>query len=292
VTLTALVVHLSGREADGLSDALIEAGALSVSCDDLRDAGGAPPDLAEPGEPASWPRVRLTALCGSEHAPGQLLRQACEASGVAMRQHDVFTVRDADWVAKSRSEFGPIHVSQRLWIVPSWSTPPDPDAINLMLDPGLAFGTGSHPTTRLCLRWLERQIAGGETVLDYGCGSGILAIAALKLGAGHAVGVDIDPNAIAIAESNAKRNGVAADFLQSRAPFALTADLVVANILANPLKVLAPLLAQRCRPGGRIALAGILRDQAEDVAKCYAQWFTFAQEQEDEGWVCLSGIRK
>jgi ribosomal protein L11 methyltransferase len=142
------------------------------------------------------------------------------------------------------------------------------------------------------LRWLERQIAGGETVLDYGCGSGILAIAALKLGAGHAVGVDIDPNAIAIAESNARRNGVAADFLQGGTPFALTADLVVANILANPLKVLAPLLAQRCRPGGRIALAGILREQAEDVAKCYAQWIAFARELEDEGWVCLSGIRK
>lgn len=291
MTLSALVVDLSGREADSLSDALLKAGALSVSCEDLRPAGGAP-DLAEPREPASWPSVRLTALCGSEHAPEQLLRQACQASGVAMRHHDVSAVPDADWVAKSQNDFGPIRVSQRLWIVPSWAAPPDASAINLMLDPGLAFGTGSHPTTRLCLRWLERRIVGGEAVLDYGCGSGILAIAALKLGAGRVVGVDIDPNAIATAETNARRNGVAADFLESGTPLAFTADLVVANILANPLKVLAPLLAQRCRPGGHIALAGILDVQAEDVATCYAPWIAFAGHQEEEGWVCLSGIRK
>lgn len=290
MTLSALVVDLSGREADSLSDALLEAGALSVSCEDLRPTAG--PDLAEPGEPASWPSVRLTALCGSEHAPEHLLRQACKASGVAMRHHEVSTVPDADWVAKSQNDFGPIRVSRRLWIVPSWAAPPDAGAINLVLDPGLAFGTGSHPTTRLCLRWLERRIAGGEAVLDYGCGSGILAIAALKLGAGRVVGVDIDPSAIAIAEANARRNGVAADFLESGMPFAFTADLVVANILANPLKVLAPLLAQRCRPGGHIALAGILGEQAEDVASCYAAWIAFAERQEEEGWVCLSGIRK
>jgi len=290
VTLRALVVDLSGSEAETLCDALLEAGALSVSCEDVRPA--AKQDLAEPGEPGSWPRVRLVALCGSEHAPEQLLRLACDASGVAMREHAVATVPDEDWVAKSRHGFGPIRVSRRLWVVPSWFDPPDAEAVNLILDPGLAFGTGSHPTTRLCLRWLEQRVAGGETVLDYGCGSGILAIAALKLGAGRAVGVDIDPDAVAIAATNARRNGVAGEFFGGGAIPGLTADLVVANILASPLKVLAPLISERCREGGHLALSGILREQAEEVADSYAGWIAFTAPQEEEGWVCLSGTRR
>lgn len=291
MTLTALILDLSGREADSLSDALLEAGALSVSCEEVRPAGGAP-DPSEPGEPASWPRIRLTALCGSEQVPEQLLRQACKASGVAMLEHRVSNVPDEDWVAKSRNAFGPIRVSRRLWVVPSWSAPPEVDAVNLVLDPGLAFGTGSHATTRLCLRWLENRIAGGETVLDYGCGSGILAIAALKLGAKRAVGIDIDSDAVAIARVNAERNGVEGEFLEGGAPLTFTADLVVANILANPLKVLAPILSERCRQGGRIALSGVLAEQAAEVERCYAPWITFATPEQEEGWVCLSGIRQ
>jgi ribosomal protein L11 methyltransferase len=291
VSLTALVIDLPGSEADSLSDALLEAGALSVSCEDARP-GPPVPDASEPGDPASWPRVRLTALCGGGQAPEELLRQACEVSGVAMRAHDISKVPDEDWVAKSRNGFGPIRVTPRLWIVPSWATAPDAGAISLLVDPGLAFGTGSHPTTRLCLRWLESRIAGGETVLDYGCGSGILSIAALKLGAGRAVGVDIDPGAVAIAGANARRNGVAGEFLESGAPLSVTADLVVANILASPLKVLAPLLSERCRRGGHIALSGVLVDQAKEVAESYAPWITFAEPQEEEGWACLAGTRR
>jgi len=289
VTLTALVLELPGWEADRLSDALLEAGALSVSCEEVLPAPA--PDLAETGEPASWARVRLTALCASGQVPEQLLRQACEASGVAAGKHVLSSVPDEDWVAKSRDAFGPIRVSRRLWIVPSWSTPPEADAVNLILDPGLAFGTGSHATTRLCLRWLESRIAGGETVLDYGCGSGILAIAALKLGAGRAVGIDIDSNAVAVARANAQRNGIAGEFLESGSSLTFKADLVVANILANPLKVLAPVLAQRCRGRGQIALSGILVEQAEEVRRCYAPWVSFAAPEEEEGWVCLSGTR-
>jgi len=291
VTLTALVVDLSGAEANVLSDALLDAGALSVSCEELRAAGSVP-SLAEPGEPASWPRVRLTALCDTRREPVRILRLACEASGVVMQQHELREVPDEDWVARSRSAFGPVRVSARLWVVPSWHTPPDPGAVNLLLDPGLAFGTGSHATTRLCLRWLERRIAGGETVLDYGCGSGILAIAALKLGAARAVGVDIDQDAVAAAEANARRNGVAGEFFESDSLPALAADIVVANILANPLKVLAPIISERCRPGGRIALSGILAEQGADVANAYAPWIDFATPEEDEGWVCLSGMRR
>jgi len=291
VSFTALVLEVRGHEAESLSDALLEAGALSVSFEEAHSAAREP-DLPEPGEPASWPLVRLTALCASDHEPEQVLQRACAASGLAIRAHRLSSIPDQDWVARSRSEFGPIRVTPRLWIVPSWHSPPDAGALNLVLDPGLAFGTGSHATTRLCLRWLEARITGGETVLDYGCGSGILAIAALKLGASRAVGIDIDPDAVAEAGANARRNGVVGEFLESGSPLALTADLVVANILANPLKVLAPILAERCRRGGQVALSGILAGQAEDVARCYAPWVEFSAPAEEEGWVCLSGTRR
>ena len=291
MALTALVMDLTGREADILSDALLEAGALSVSCEELR-VSGEPLLVAEPGDPVSWPRVRLTALFGTEHEPARVLRRACEASGLGMKPHELRRVPDEDWVAKSREAFGPLRVSARLWVVPSWHTAPDPGALNLLLDPGLAFGTGSHASTRLCLRWLEQNVAGGESVLDYGCGSGILTIAALKLGAARALGVDIDPGAIAAAAANARRNDVSAEFFESSALPALTADLVVANILANPLKVLAPIIAERCKPGGRIALSGILDEQGEDVARAYAPWIAFAPATEEEGWVCLSGTKR
>ena len=288
MTLTALVLDVRGRDAEGLSDALLEAGALSVSCEEV-PSEEQKVDLLEPSGPASWPLVRLTALCRGEHE--QVLRRACAASGVTIRAHEP-GIPDSDWVARSRNEFGPIRVSPRLWIVPSWCTPPEADAVNLMLDPGLAFGTGGHATTRLCLRWLESRIAGGETVLDYGCGSGILAIAALKLGASRAVGIDIDSDAVAAARANARRNGVGGEFLECGSPLTLTADLVVANILANPLKVLAPILAERCRRGGHIALSGIIADQAEEVERCYAPWIAFTPPEEEEGWVCLSGTRQ
>jgi ribosomal protein L11 methyltransferase len=220
-----------------------------------------------------------------------LLLCACNRAGVAVPAHELRSVPDEDWVAKSKEQFGPIRVSARLWIVPTWRLPPEPEAINLVLDPGLAFGTGSHPSTLLCLQWLERSIAGGETVLDYGCGSGILTIAALKLGARRAVGVDIDPDALSTARANAQRNGVAGEFLEGRAPLTFTADVVIANILANPLKVLAPMLASRCRQGGQIALSGILPEQADEVERCYSPWIAFAPLAEAEGWVCLSGVR-
>jgi ribosomal protein L11 methyltransferase len=287
--LAALILEVHGQDAESLSEVLLEAGALSVFCEEVHPqalrAG-----LPEPTGPASWPLVRLTALCRGEHE--QAVRQACTASGVAVQAHELGRIPDEEWVARSRNEFGPIRVSPRLWIVPSWRTPPDADAVNLVLDPGLAFGTGGHATTRLCLRWLESRIAGGETVLDYGCGSGILAIAALKLGAGRAVGIDIDPHAVVVARANARRNRVGAEFLECGSPLTFTADLVVANILANPLKVLAPILAGRCRRGGHLALSGILANQAREVERCYAPWIAFAPPDEEEGWVCLPGTRK
>jgi len=292
VTFTALVLEVKAEEVDPLSDALLDAGALSVSCEDARaETAAEVPHFVGSSESVSWPRVKLTALCKVQPEPEQLLLRACTRAGVAVPVHELRSVPDEDWVEKSREQFGPIRVSAHLWIVPTWRAPPEPDAINLVLDPGLAFGTGSHPSTRLCLQWLERSIAGGETVLDYGCGSGILAIAALKLGARRAVGVDIDPGAVAAARANARRNGVAGEFLEGGGPLEFAADVVIANILANPLKLLAPMLASRCRHGGQIALSGILSDQASEVESCYSPWIAFAPPAEAEGWVCLSGVK-
>ncbi|TMG95638.1 MAG: 50S ribosomal protein L11 methyltransferase [Betaproteobacteria bacterium] len=289
---TALVLEVKGEEVDSLSDALLDAGALSVSCENARAKTAAQvPHFDGSGESVSWPRVKLTALCKAQAEPEQLLLHACNLAGIAVPVHELRSVPDEDWVARSREQFGPIRVSATLWIVPTWRSPPEPDAINLVLDPGLAFGTGSHPTTRLCLQWLERSIAGGETVLDYGCGSGILAIAALKLGARRALGVDIDPDAVATARANARRNGVAGEFLEDCAPLTFTADVVIANILANPLKLLAPILASRCRHGGQIALSGILPDEVKEVESCYSPWIAFVAPAEAEGWVCLSGVK-
>ena len=292
MTFAALVLVVKAEELDPLCDALLDAGVLSVSCEDARaEPAAEAPHFDGAGESASWARVKLTALCKLQPEPEQLLLRACNLAGIAVPIHEVRSVPDEDWVAKSKEQFGPIRVSARLWIVPTWRAPPEPDAINLVLDPGLAFGTGAHPSTRLCLLWLERSITGGETVLDYGCGSGILTIAALKLGARRAVGVDIDPDAVRTARANARRNDVAGEFLEGCAPLTVTADVVIANILANPLKVLAPMLASRCRRGGRIALSGILPHQVREVESWYSPWIAFVPPAEAEGWVCLSGVK-
>ena len=193
----------------------------------------------------------------------------------------------------TQSQFDPIRISQRLWIVPTWHTPSDPDAINIVLDPGLAFGTGSHPTTRLCLRWLDSNLQGGESVLDYGCGSGILAIAALKLGAAHAVGIDVDSQAVIASRDNAAANKVGnAQFYQPDDAPHDTYDLVVANILTNPLRMLAPLLSNATRQGGQIVLSGILEEQARDVMNIYQKWFDMNAPIVEDGWACLSGRKR
>ncbi|MGB7541886.1 MAG: 50S ribosomal protein L11 methyltransferase [Burkholderiales bacterium] len=292
MAFVAIVVELESDEGDRLSNALIDAGALSVSCEDAASGTSSEtPVFDEPGEIASWPQQKLTALCRTHDDPEQLLDRACALAGIITPAFELRAVADEDWVRRSREQFAPIQVSGRLWVVPSWHTPPRPDALNLVLDPGLAFGTGGHPTTHLCLAWLESRVGGGETVLDYGCGSGILTIAALKLGARRAIGVDIDPDAVVTARANAERNCVTAEFSDTGTSLTLIADIVVANILANPLKVLAPLLASHCAKGAQIALSGILAPQAKDVEAHYAPWFKFEPAGEMEGWVCLSGTR-
>jgi ribosomal protein L11 methyltransferase len=292
-----LVVDSDAEHAEALSDALLELGALSV---DLLDAQADTADeqaiFGEPGgpPPGVWQHNRVSALFDSDKDVSSILRDASAGVGLPdLPVHHIETLADNDWVRLTQSQFEPIHVSPRLWIVPTWHTPRDPNAINIVLDPGLAFGTGSHPTTRLCLRWLDRNLRGGENILDYGCGSGILAIAALKLGAARAVGVDVDSQAVTASRDNASANLIvkARFCLPDDAP-QLSYDLVVANILTNPLRMLAPLLAKATRQGGQIVLSGILEEQAQDVNKIYQQWFDLDAPVFEDGWSCLSGRKR
>ena len=291
----SLILRTDARFADALGDALLAQGALSVSVEDA-SAGTADetPLYGEPGMPvdSAWPQCLINALCEQHADPAQLIGAACAQIGLAQApDYRVEPVPEQDWVRRSQSQFEPIRISDKLWIVPSWATAPDAAAINLVLDPGLAFGTGSHPSTRMCLLWLEQTIRGGERVLDYGCGSGILAIAALRLGASAALGVDVDPRALVAAQANAERNRVDARFFNTETTPDIQADLVVANILANPLILLAPLLAAHSGPGGRIALSGILESQAQEVMAAYAPWFAMRVCANDGEWVLLEGLR-
>jgi len=292
----SLIVETSAGDAERLSDALLELGAISVSVADA-DAGTPEekPLFGGPGEPVagSWDRSTVSALCKSGVDCRALLAAAAKRAGLARTPaFRTERIEDEDWVQVTQAQFAPIQVAERLWIVPSWCEPPDPHALNIVLDPGLAFGTGSHPTTWLCIEWLARRLAGGERVLDYGCGSGLLAIAAMKLGAGAALGIDIDPDAVTAARANAARNDAEARFQDTLAPLDMNADLVVANILANPLKVLAPLLAAHTRDGGRIALAGLLVPQVDDVTAAYAPWFEMSVFGVREDWALLEGVRR
>lgn len=289
-----LAFELDGTHAERMADALLAAGALSVTAEDaLAGTADEQPMFDEPGaDPGAWPRMRLTALAQNEAAGRALLAAACAAAGVdPPGALEVQPVADEDWVRRTQAQFPPIRISDRLWIVPSWHPPPDPAAINLLLDPGRAFGTGSHATTRLCLRWLERRVRGGETVIDYGCGSGILAIAAKKLGAGRVIGTDIDAEALPTARANALANDVRCEFQPAETPLPAQADLLVANILANPLRLLAPALARAVRAGGAIALSGVLESHWDDVAEAYRPWFDMEAPECEDGWVCLSGTR-
>jgi ribosomal protein L11 methyltransferase len=281
--------------AEPVCDALLDVGALSASIEDA-DAGtpGEQPQFGEPGSIVSsgWNRSRVIALLEPDADVGALLARASVMAGLtAVPAWAVEEVAEQNWVELTQSQFDPIRVSERLWIVPSWHAAPDPAAVNLVLDPGMAFGTGSHPTTRLCLEWLERNVQSGCSVLDYGCGSGILAIAAARLGAGSVVGVDIDPLAVEAARANAQRNGVSATFHDSAQPIVGAYDLVVANILSNPLRVLAPAICAHVRRGGRLALSGILREQADEIMAIYGQWLAMQVADFREDWACLAGTK-
>jgi len=280
---------------EGLSDVLLECGAISV---DVTDAAAGTADehalFGEPGEPAvgEWAASRVSALFEEGQNIASVIA-ALHAAGLdSAVVVDVKQVADQDWVRATQNQFQPVRVSSRLWVVPTWHAAPDPAAINLVIDPGLAFGTGTHATTRLCMKWLDTNLRGGESVLDYGCGSGILGIAALKLGAARATGVDIDPLALLAARHNAMQNQVHMAFVAAERDAPEPADIVLANILANPLTLLAPLLARLTRRGGHILLSGVLEHQAREVEDAYRAAFDLAPLEHDDGWVLISGSKR
>ncbi|MBR8282912.1 50S ribosomal protein L11 methyltransferase [Burkholderia vietnamiensis] len=292
-----LVVELAREHAEALSDALLDLGALSVSVEDAdADTPDEQPLFGEPGlvpERTAWQHSRVVALLSPDLEPAVLLAAAANEIGIAdTPKFDVREVEEQDWVRLTQSQFEPIPIGERIWVVPSWHDAPDPDALILELDPGLAFGTGSHPTTRLCMEWLEQTVKPGQSVLDYGCGSGILAILARTCGADPVIGIDIDPQAVESARQNSERNHADVTYgLPDACPDG-EFDIVVANILSNPLKLMASMLASKVKPGGRIALSGVLARQADEVAAVYARYVDISVWREHEGWVCLAGTRR
>ncbi|MDR2220200.1 MAG: 50S ribosomal protein L11 methyltransferase [Methylobacillus sp.] len=291
----SLEITAGENVAESISDALMGLGALSVSIEDAdAETAAETPIFGEPGgaAPGVWHHNVVSALFDADTNIDRIMTTLTENTGLRNLGYTVQTVAEQDWVRATQAQFEPIRIRDDLWIVPSWHRAPEPSALNIVLDPGLAFGTGSHPTTHLCLAWLADHLRAGESVLDYGCGSGILAIAAKLLGAGTVVGVDIDPQAITASQANAKNNKADARFfLPDEMPRAAT-DVVVANILSNPLRMLAPLLAAHCKTGGRIALSGILREQAEEISGIYEEWFEMYPPQSLDGWVLLTGRKK
>lgn len=295
---TEIVIEVPLQQAEALSDALMEAGALSVSVEDADEGTEAErPLFGEPGmepEQAAWERSRVVALADADADHAEIVREALAACGIdaAGAKTVLREVAEQDWVRLTQAQFEPMLIGRNIWVVPSWHDAPDPDALVLELDPGLAFGTGSHPTTRLCMEWLEAHAPKGASVLDYGCGSGILAMVAAKLGAAQTIGVDIDAQAITAAKFNAERNGCDIAFFL---PDDFTArgdqrfDVVVANILSNPLKLMAPMLCGRVAPGGALVLSGVLARQADEVIAAYAPYLALAVWAERDGWVALAG---
>ncbi|MGG2395708.1 50S ribosomal protein L11 methyltransferase [Pseudomonas sp. SH1-B] len=283
---------ITPEQAETYEDALLEVGAVSVTFMDAEDQPIFEPDL---GTTPLWSHTHLLALFEADTDETALLAHLALLCGGTLPEHQVERIEDQDWERSWMDNFQPMRFGQRLWIVPSWHAAPEPNAVNLLLDPGLAFGTGTHPTTALCLEWLDGQPLEGCDVIDFGCGSGILAIAALLLGAPQAIGTDIDPQALEASRDNASRNGID----PARFPVYLPADMpqqpadvVVANILAGPLVSLAPQITTLVKAGGRLALSGILAEQAEEVRAAYEGAFDLDPTAVKEGWVRISGVRR
>lgn len=288
-----LKINTTGNDAETLSDALIESGAVSVTFQDTHDN---PVFEPLPGETLLWGDTDAIGLYDAEtdmkEVVAMLENEPLLGKGFV---HKIEQLEDKDWEREWMDNFHPMRFGERLWICPSWRDVPDPNAVNVMLDPGLAFGTGTHPTTAMCLQWLDSLDLTDKTVIDFGCGSGILAIAALKLGAKHVVGIDIDPQAIQASRDNAERNGVSERlslYLPKDQPENLSADVVVANILAGPLRELAPLISVLPVAGGHLGLSGVLASQAQSVADAYKDKFELDAVAEKEEWCRITGVKK
>ncbi|WP_421683658.1 50S ribosomal protein L11 methyltransferase [Stutzerimonas urumqiensis] len=287
-----LRLAITSEQAERYEDALLGVGAVSVTFMDAEDQPIFEPDL---GTTPLWKHTHLLALFEADVDEDNLLAHLALLMDGELPDHQLERIEDQDWERSWMDNFHPMRFGRRLWIVPSWHSAPEPEAVNLLLDPGLAFGTGTHPTTALCLEWLDGQNLDGLHLIDFGCGSGILAIAGLLLGAARATGTDIDPQALEASRDNAERNHIAANRLALHLPEAMPptpAPVLVANILAGPLVELARQLTSLVQPGGRIALSGILAEQAEDVRRAYGQAFDLDPTAEKDGWVRISGVRR
>ena len=281
-------INATAKTADKVSNMLLGRGAQAVTFMDAKDV---PVYEPMPGETPLWGETEVMGLFDAETDPAPSIAFFRQIFGENVG-YKVEQLEDKDWVREWMDHFHPMQFGERLWICPSWRDVPNPDAVNVMLDPGLAFGTGTHPTTALCLQWLDGLDLTGKTVVDFGCGSGILGIAALKLGAARVIGIDIDPQAIQASRDNAARNGVADQielYLPADQPQDVEADVVVANILAGPLRELAPLIAGHGKPGSLMALSGVLESQAPELETIYGQWFEMDPTAVKEEWCRLSG---
>ena len=281
-------INATAKTADKVSNMLLGRGAQAVTFMDAKDV---PVYEPMPGETPLWGETEVMGLFDAETDPAPTIAFFQQIFGEDVG-YKVEQLEDKDWVREWMDHFRPMQFGERLWICPSWRDVPNPDAVNVMLDPGLAFGTGTHPTTALCLQWLDGLDLAGKTEVDFGCGSGILGIAALKLGAARVIGIDIDPQAIQASRDNAMRNGVADQielYLPADQPQDVEADVVVANILAGPLRELAPLIAGHGKPGSLMALSGVLESQAQELELIYGQWFDMDPTAVKEEWCRLSG---
>ena len=292
---TNLIVQTNKQEVDSISDFLIDIGAISTSIEDSNlNQNNEELIFGEPHNQLQqfWKNNTLQALF-EKKIDIEIIKAALIAKFdtliFSIEAHDI---QDQDWVKLTQSQFSPIKITDKLWIIPSWHKIQDHKAINLILDPGLAFGTGTHATTHLCLLWLLTNVNKNITILDYGCGSGILSIAAKKIGAKKVFGVDIDNQAIRSSQDNAKINNVEIFWSNTECKIDYKSDLVVANILSSALSVLAPVLAQHCNTNGKIALSGILEKQEKELKEIYGRWFDFEPSHYKDGWVLISGIKR
>jgi len=287
-----LRINTKRKQAPSIESALIKAGAASVTLEDNADQPILEPEL---GTTPIWDATRITGLFEADIDTNAVGERAASFLGSPLPEHRWEQLEDKDWEREWMKNYHPIHCGNDLWICPSWLEPPEPQAVNLLLDPGLAFGTGTHPTTFQCLQWLSEQTLDGQTAVDYGCGSGILGIAALLLGASSVIGVDIDPQALLASRDNALRNQLDPArfpvFLPKDAPTE-PRDLMLANILAGPLAELSQSLAEQTKLSGKLCLSGILNTQAEAVMSAYRRWFDFDPIRQKDEWVCLTAVKK
>ncbi|GAA5191426.1 50S ribosomal protein L11 methyltransferase [Ferrimonas gelatinilytica] len=288
-----LRLNATADTADTISDQLMELGAVSVTFLDAKDT---PVFEPAPGETRLWGDTDVVGLFDAITEMEPVIAELKTLPELSNQMaYKVEALEDKDWEREWMENFHPMQFGRRLWICPSWREAPEPEAVNVLLDPGLAFGTGTHPTTALCLTWLDGLDLEGKSVIDFGCGSGILAIAAIKLGANNVIGLDIDPQALTASADNAQRNGVEDKltvYLPKDQPENVQADVVVANILAGPLRELAPVISALVKPGGQLALSGLLTEQAEELRAIYGQWFDLNPTAIEGDWCRLDGRKR